>query len=82
VGDPQRGALVINVTLLHDWEPRALVLAPVMKQKIGKEILIFESGSVACSTKRSVASRNNAVASYRTSSQTNGGMSTFVYIQH
>lgn len=34
-------ALVINVTLLHDWEPRALLLAPVMKQKIGKEILIF-----------------------------------------
>jgi hypothetical protein len=34
-------ALVINVTLLHDWKPRALLLAPVMKQKIGKEILIF-----------------------------------------
>jgi hypothetical protein len=48
-------ALVINVTLLHDWQPQALLLAPVMKQKIGKEILIFGRCAVACNTQRSVA---------------------------
>jgi hypothetical protein len=42
----RRGALVINVTLLHDEKPQGLLLAPVMKQKIGKEILIFGSSGV------------------------------------
>jgi hypothetical protein len=38
--------MVINVTLLHDEKPQGLLLAPVMKQKIGKEILIFGSSGV------------------------------------
>jgi hypothetical protein len=46
----RRGALVINVTLLHDEKPQGLLLAPVMKQKIGKEILIFGSSGVQNTT--------------------------------
>jgi hypothetical protein len=60
-------ALVINVTLLQDRGPRALLLAPVMKQKLGKEKLIFGRVAVACSTQLSVADRikDNAFRNYQ-----------------